>query len=613
VTALMPQVYLPANTSSLSADGNIVASDSLQLNFGDKQTGGSILNTGTIASGGSLTVTTGTLTNQANQVDVGEIWQNVKGGYLETTGTTVQPGGFMSAAAGQMTLNVSQLKQIGGLLQEVNPDGSANNAATQQLLAQVLQQLGGNFTQTAVSDDLHTHFVAAGGFGIGQLAAMVAAVALSMMGMPVMAAMLSSAINQLASGQGFSFGDVLKAGAVALVTQGVDGNLGIGSFGSMGAGLVGPDLTTTLENLGTTLLEVGEQSVVNAAISTAIEGGSFLTAVKDNAVTDLAAVGAGAIGTASQDSGSFLAQGSIGYDLTHAALGCAASAAEGTGCAGGAIGGAVSALTANGIAEAVTGGQGVTNPAQLAMITAGTTLLSGTIAAALGQNAVGAVNAAANETLNNACDHACGQDKNDTGRVTVSPVPPGTSGIHDEGSNAGASTGVATATETVGAGPLASGLAGANQSTAANGNGAAGSNRPDFYVNSQGTALPATGYRYMGSQYTQQTQSTMTAPLSYFGFTDYSTAAGALNGYQIDPIQFNNDATLKGTFDTLQLFGKNGFVNARVPLENGGAGPKLEPFTSSYPQFGSGGQAQLVPILPGTTVQLKDVTVIPEK
>jgi len=192
-------------------------------------------------------------------------------------------------------------------------------------------------------------------------------------------------------------------------------------------------------------------------------------------------------------------------------------------------------------------------------------------------------------------------------------VPAGTSGIHDEGSNAGASTGVATATETVGAGPLASGLAGANQSTAANGNGAAGSNRPDFYVNSQGTALPATGYRYMGSQYTQQTQSTMTAPLSYFGFTDYSTAAGALNGYQIDPIQFNNDATLKGTFDTLQLFGKNGFVNARVPLENGGAGPKLEPFTSSYPQFGSGGQAQLVPILPGTTVQLKDVTVIPEK
>ena len=80
VTALMPQVYLPANTSALSADGNIVASDSLALNFGSKETGGSILNTGTITSGGSLTVNTGTLTNQQNQVDVGQIWSKVKGG-----------------------------------------------------------------------------------------------------------------------------------------------------------------------------------------------------------------------------------------------------------------------------------------------------------------------------------------------------------------------------------------------------------------------------------------------------------------------------------------------------------------------------------------------------
>ncbi|WP_035539841.1 hypothetical protein [Paraburkholderia hospita] len=64
----------------------------------------------------------------------------------------------------------------------------------------------------------------------------------------------------------------------------------------------------------------------------------------------------------------------------------------------------------------------------------------------------------------------------------------------------------------------------------------------------------------------------MTAPLSYFGFTNYSTASEALNGFQIDPIAFNNDATLKGTFDTLQLFGPDGFVNAKVPLANGGMG-----------------------------------------
>ena len=75
----------------------------------------------------------------------------------------------------------------------------------------------------------------------------------------------------------------------------------------------------------------------------------------------------------------------------------------------------------------------------------------------------------------------------------------------------------------------------------------------------------------------------------------------------------NNDATLKGSFDTLQLFKPNGFVNARVPFANGGVGPELEPYTSSYPQLGSGGQAQLVPVIPGTTVKLNNLTVLPKK
>ena len=56
----------------------------------------------------------------------------------------------------------------------------------------------------------------------------------------------------------------------------------------------------------------------------------------------------------------------------------------------------------------MTGGQDVTNPAQLAMITAATTLLSGAAAGLLGQNVYGATAAAQNETLNNACAHACG-------------------------------------------------------------------------------------------------------------------------------------------------------------------------------------------------------------
>lgn len=72
----------------------------------------------------------------------------------------------------------------------------------------------------------------------------------------------------------------------------------------------------------------------------------------------------------------------------------------------------MSALTANGIAEAVTGGQGNPTSAQLAMITAATTLLGGATAGLLGQNVSGAVTAAENETLNNTCGsenpHGCG-------------------------------------------------------------------------------------------------------------------------------------------------------------------------------------------------------------
>ena len=58
------------------------------------------------------------------------------------------------------------------------------------------------------------------------------------------------------------------------------------------------------------------------------------------------------------------------------------------------IGGAVSALSANAIATAVTGGQGITDQGSLAAITAATTLLGGVAAGLLGQNVQGAVTAA---------------------------------------------------------------------------------------------------------------------------------------------------------------------------------------------------------------------------
>ena len=139
-------------------------------------------------------------------------------------------------------------------------------------------------------------------------------------------------------------------------------------------------------------------------------------------------------------------------------------------------------------------------------------------------------------------------------------------------------------------------------------------NRVDFYVNSQGIALPATGYRYMDSRYAEATTSSMSGPLSYFGFTNFDTGAAARSGFQIffesrNPASWS-DARLKGVFDTLQLFGENGFVNAKVPLINGGAGPGLEPYAKSYPQYGAGGEAQLVPVNKGSSVIFKEIELL---
>jgi filamentous hemagglutinin len=365
---------------------------------------------------------------------------------LETTGTTVQPGGFMSAAAGQMTLNVSQLNQIGGLLQEVNPDGSVNNAATQQLLAQVLQQLGGNFTQTAVSDDLHTHFVAAGGFGITQLAAMVAAIAASFLtaGGATMAlgalantlggtmlvgmasGMAGTLASQIVSGNGLDFGAILKAGAISALTAGITNGItynsttgfGLNSFSqsvtalppgtfTLGqlAGLSNissalmPGATAASGTLPQMVLAMGAMATLDAGVQTAIGGGSFLDNLKNDAVADLAAAGAYAIGDEAKALTNGLGQvgGELAYTGLHAVLGCAASAAEGTGCAGGAVGGAAGAL----LNTTVDANGNIPAPLDVAM----TTMVSGLVAGALGANAQGAATAAENETLNNWLNH----------------------------------------------------------------------------------------------------------------------------------------------------------------------------------------------------------------
>lgn len=121
----------------------------------------------------------------------------------------------------------------------------------------------------------------------------------------------------------------------------------------------------------------------------------------------LAAAGAFAIGDAQQTLTDDL--GSVGGELAylglHATLGCAVSAVGGTGCAGGAIGGATSALIAPYVVSAAGGAQNLTD-GQRAAIAGMSTLLGGLTAGLAGQNAQGGAAAAENEVLNNSLgDH----------------------------------------------------------------------------------------------------------------------------------------------------------------------------------------------------------------
>jgi hypothetical protein len=93
--------------------------------------------------------------------------------------------------------------------------------------------------------------------------------------------------------------------------------------------------------------------------------GSFLDALKVSGVSNLAAALAYQIGDAKLDNafgdassrqfGDQLQVG-LGSSLAHALLGCASSAAVGTGCAGGAIGAATSALISPWIEQSLLAG-----------------------------------------------------------------------------------------------------------------------------------------------------------------------------------------------------------------------------------------------------------------
>jgi filamentous hemagglutinin len=285
--------------------------------------------------------------------------------------------------------------------------GAMEQAAAVTMLDAVAA--GATFTEAAAAGGI----MASSAFAVGGFANVAIAGAIG--------AMSSSAFTQLATTGNLDIGQTFKAGAVGGLTAGLtsgityaDGSVGIaseandpnslanlGGAQSVGNGLTGSTVTqagaSTATSIGTRIGAVVADSAISAGVQTLIEGGSFGTALKNSLVGSAAAAGAYTIGNASLDSSSVLALGTPGYVLAHAALGCAASAAEGTGCASGAIGGASGALI-----NPIIDGNGNIPAAALAALTS---IAGGSIASALGYNIQGAMTAAQNETLNNWLNH----------------------------------------------------------------------------------------------------------------------------------------------------------------------------------------------------------------
>ncbi len=438
VSALVPQLYLPAGYADAITQpaGGVIAGTNVNVNVD-----GTLRNSGQITAADTLNVHAGRIDAAPNVVNVGTSAYKVEGGWLEVSGTQVQPGGFMSALHLNVTAN--SINAINEAFIVRNPDGTTNRAASDALVAQLKANLGLNYTSGTVKDDIHQNFIKEeSGFGpLGQVVAIVVAVALAIItagaGAAILAAVgstltgtaaavagaaisgaiagtLSSMASQVILTGSMNLGTALKSGAISAVTAGVTAGalaaLGLSSAAikSVGDNISKGNWAAVQANIG----QYAEASVVRSAISAGINsaayGGSFGQAFAGGLVRDAAAVGANAVGVEAPGIGvDGATPGTIFANaLGHALVGCAAASLTSGDCAGGAIGGAASAIAAPIIRDQIYAGSPVLNysddAGRQALTVALSSMVGGTLGAALGRDATVAANAAQNEALNNA-------------------------------------------------------------------------------------------------------------------------------------------------------------------------------------------------------------------
>ncbi|MDO3534710.1 filamentous hemagglutinin N-terminal domain-containing protein [Ralstonia pseudosolanacearum] len=429
VSALVPQVYLPQGYSGIEPGGSIVASKSLEL-LADSP----IRNTGTLGSYGTLTSNT-TIINEQRAAEMTAAWQPIEDGWARTTGQQGQANSGFVFAANAADIG-GQIRNINGVVAQLNADGSMSAAEVARVAAAVqagMQVVTSTHTDTFVrSPDVMGEIFA--GVVIAAIAVMtggalgpaLSGLASGTFGATVtggaVGSMTGSAIGQFAANDGINFGKLFTAGAVGALTAGIANGVTVGADGSLGAavdwsqkvadnslaGLAGAQsvpgttmtqaATSAAPNFAQQAEAVLLMSGATAAINTVANGGSFGRAFLNSVVSNAVAIGAYAIG----DGTGALTLENI---AAHAALGCVASAAQGTGCAGGAIGAATSAAITPFVLAGLDPNGAPPDLGLTTAVTAIAALAGGGAATAMGQNASAAATWAQNEALNNDLKH----------------------------------------------------------------------------------------------------------------------------------------------------------------------------------------------------------------
>ncbi|WP_430504606.1 DUF6862 domain-containing protein [Ralstonia pseudosolanacearum] len=437
VSALVPQVYLPQGYSGIEPGGSIVASKSLEL-LADNP----IRNTGTLGSYGTLKTNT-TIVNEQRAAEMTAAWQPIEDGWARTTGQQGQANsGFVFAA--NATDIAGQIRNINGVVAQLNADGTMSAAEAARVAAAVqagMQAVTSTHTDTFVRSEswfgqlfagvvMVAIGIMTGGAAMAAYAGVGATLTVGQaMAQAAVASMTTNTMQQASSGQGFSFGALVKAGATSALTAGITQGITLNANGTLGtvdslnsvasdrslaalsgAKNVGNGLTQAAASSGT----LGEQLTaltlgigIKAGVTTAINGGSFGRALTNTAASDIGAVAANVLGTLTPGIGEVNASPNsvVGNILGHVALGCATSSMQGTGCAGGAAGGLAGSVVAPLVGMGLYAGTSGTNSAIDAATVAIGAMAGGAIAHAIGGDTTAGASTAQNAAMNNWLEH----------------------------------------------------------------------------------------------------------------------------------------------------------------------------------------------------------------